>query len=56
MQIKNFSSYTIAAFFLGFFLQSCTPNPDVYRIARSKTSEQQLGKTIGERTKDAIND
>ena len=56
MQIKSFSGYTIAVLYLGFVLQSCTPNPDVYRIARSKTSEQQLEKTIGERTKDAIDD
>ena len=56
MHIKNYSGYAAVALFLGLVLQSCTPNPEVYRIARSKTTEQNLGKSIGERTKDAIDD
>src|SRR6056300_1851935 len=56
MQIKYFSGLAAVVLFLGLVLQSCTPNPEVYRIARSKTTEQNLGKSIGERTKDAIDD
>ncbi|MEL0272621.1 MAG: hypothetical protein VW932_05925, partial [Flavobacteriaceae bacterium] len=56
MQIKNFSGYAAITLFLGLVLQSCTPNPELYRIARSKSTEQNLGKSIGERTKDAIDD
>ena len=46
MHIKNYSGYAAVALFLGLVLQSCTPNPEVYRIARSKTTEQNLGKSI----------
>jgi len=56
MHIKKFSGYATALLILGLFLQSCIPNPEVYRIARSKTSEQNLSKSIGDRTKDAIDD
>jgi flagellum-specific peptidoglycan hydrolase FlgJ len=56
MHIKKFSGYAIVVLFLGLVLQSCTPNPEVYRIARSKTSEQNLSKSMGDRTKDAIDD
>jgi len=47
MQIKNFSGYIAVAFFLSLVLQSCTPNPEIYRIARSKTTEKNLGKSVG---------
>jgi flagellum-specific peptidoglycan hydrolase FlgJ len=56
MHIKKFSGYASVLLILGLVLQSCIPNPEVYRIARSKTSEQNLSKSIGDRTKDAIDD
>ena len=60
MQQKSIlkSSYSIVV--LGIcslvFLVSCTPNPEVYSIARSKASERSTKLSVGDRTKDAIDD
>lgn len=60
MQQKGVLKSSFSLIVLGvcslLFLASCTPNPEVYSIARSKASERSTRLSVGERTKDAIDD